>query len=504
MSALMRRVVCVWGVIAVVCALYWPTTLSYSLAWTDFDNKGLTHGYVIAAMSVALVYLRREELGRVAPPSAPHVYVALALASLVWLVGLRAGIQTAHQLLLPLIIWLAIDAFCGRQIARTCLFAVAYLYFALPFWGFANGAMQTLTILATHVILGLIGIPVRFEGNLVFIPDGVFEIAGGCSGLHFMVVSLAIAAYYGELHRDTLRHRLALLALAAACALLTNWIRVSVIIIAGHVTHMQSYLVRVSHYGFGWALFAVAMAVFFVIASRMPAPSFAARPPATAKARSRPMGLARVAATAALVVGPVLSWVAMRGDAAAVGTLQPRVQVPGWAGPFEDPSGWRPIFKGADREELAAYRRGSTAIEWYTADYAFQRQGRKLLGFENSLPGAGVTILQENVVADAARPFVDLRLRDPDGTQSLLWYVYKIGPRTLTSGLRAQLWYGVASLVGPVDSQIVALRTKCDADCSLAHEQLRGFVASICDAVSRFDNCRRDRRERSDKLSGAL
>ena len=503
MSAALRRVLCIWLVIAVVCALYWPTTLSYSLAWTDFDNKGLTHGYVIAAMCLALIYLRREELAQIAPQTRPHVYIALALASLMWLVGFRAGIQTLHQLLLPLIIWLALDAICGRQVARTCLFAVAYLYFALPFWGFANGALQSLTIVATHIILGLMGIPVHFENNLVFIPDGVFAIADGCSGLHFMVVSLAIAAYYGELHHDTLRHRLILLALAAACALLTNWIRVSVIITAGHLTHMQSYLVRVSHYGFGWAVFAVAMVVFFVVASRIPAPSLPVRTSADGASptlRARPRGLVWAAAAAALAIGPVLCWAAMRGDTAAVAALQPAAQVPGWAGPLEDPSAWKPIFKGADREELATYRRGSTVIEWYTADYAFQRQGRKLLGFENSLPGAGVTILQQDVATDALRPFVALRLRDPDGAPSLLWYVYKIGTRAITSGLGAQLWYGIASLAGPVDSQVVAFRSKCDADCTLAHEQLRRFVASICDATSRFDNCRRARAERSDKL----
>jgi EpsI family protein len=182
----------------------------------------------------------------------------------------------------------------------------------------------------------------------------------------------------------------------------------------------------------------------------------------------------------------------MRGDAAALATLQPPTQVPDWTGPLQDTGGWRPIFKGADREQLAAYHRGETAIEWYAADYAFQRQGRKLLGFENSLPGAGAAILQEGV-ADAPRPFVGLRLSDPDGSQWLLWYVYKIGSRSMTSGLRAQLWYGIASLAGPVDSQIIAFRTKCDADCTTADKRLSGFAASICDSTSRFDNCRRDR-----------
>src|ERR1700683_1946898 len=181
MSIALRRVLWVWLIVAVTCVLYWPTTLSYSSAWTDFDNKGNTHGYVIALMCLALIYLRREELPRATPERSASLYVALALASLMWLIVLRAGLQSAHELVFPVIVWLAIAAICGRPVAQTCSFAVAYFYFALPFWGFFNGALQSLTVFATHIILGLSGIPVHFSGNLVAIPDGVFAIEGGCS-----------------------------------------------------------------------------------------------------------------------------------------------------------------------------------------------------------------------------------------------------------------------------------------------------------------------------------
>ncbi len=40
--------------------------------------------------------------------------------------------------------------------------------------------------------------------------------------------------------------------------------------VAGYLTDMQHYLVRVDHYYFGWALFAVAMAVFFLLARGKP------------------------------------------------------------------------------------------------------------------------------------------------------------------------------------------------------------------------------------------
>lgn len=496
MRPALRRVLLVWLIIAVATALYWPTAVSYSVAWTDFENRGMTHGYLIAAMCLALIYLRREELTGAMARAAPASYVALALLGLGWLVAFRAGIQTAHQLLFPLILWTSIYTVCGPRIGRSCLFPVTFLYFALPFWGFINSTLQALTIVATHLVLQAIGLPVAFSGNLVQIPEGMFAIEDGCSGLHFMVVGLAIAAYYGELHRDTLRQRLILLALAGALALLTNWIRVSVIITAGHLTDMQSYLVRVSHYGFGWSVFAAAMTIFFLVASRLPprsAGTQTAPVPPRANARTFPRGPVLLLGFAALALAPALSWLAMRGDtAAAAGSAFP-VRVQGWSGPLAPSSMWHPIFIGADSQRLAAYRRGASAVEWYTAEYAFQRQGRKLLGYYNSIIGdSRSTLLDDAVVRDGARGFVNLQLRDADGAQSLLWYRYEIGSRTMTSGLRAQLWYGMTSIVRPVDSRISAFRAKCEPDCAAAREQLRLFIASICDDTSRFDNCRRD------------
>jgi exosortase A len=302
----MQRLLGLLLVVAIVTVLYWPTAVSYSIAWTDFDNLGDTHGYLIVLMSLALLYLRRDELAGPVPRTSIAACLALVGLSLAWLLAYRASIQTAHQLLFPMILWTAIYALFGPQVGRTCLFPVGFLYFALPVWGVLNDLMQALTIVATRLILRLIGLPVSFHGNLVRIPEGTFAIEGGCSGLHFLVVGAAIAAYYGELHRDSARNRARLIVLAVALALLTNWIRVSVIITAGHLSDMQSYLVQVSHYGFGWSLFAVAMAIFFFLASRIPVCSNGPSLKATSvrsNVRSGPAALAIIPALIALASG---------------------------------------------------------------------------------------------------------------------------------------------------------------------------------------------------------
>ena len=93
---------------------------------------------------------------------------------------------------------------------------VLYAYFTIPVWDLLNPLLQWLSAFAVRGVLSLIGLPVYFDGLHFQIPAGVFEIAGGCSGLHFFIVGAAIAVFYGELHRDRLATRVKLVALAIA------------------------------------------------------------------------------------------------------------------------------------------------------------------------------------------------------------------------------------------------------------------------------------------------
>src|SRR2546430_4831726 len=111
-------------------------------------------------------------------------------------------------------------------------------------------------------LLWLTGPSASISGDIIRIPNGSFLIEEGCSGLHFMIVGLAVAALHGELRRDPWRIRAAQLALMGLLALLANWVRVYIIIEAGYLTNMQSYLVRVSHYWFGWGVFPGALIGF--------------------------------------------------------------------------------------------------------------------------------------------------------------------------------------------------------------------------------------------------
>ena len=113
------------------------------------------------------------------------------------------------------------------------------------------------------------GVATQVDGHSVTIPEGTFSIVEGCSGKRYMVIGLAFATMAGVTHDVRGRGRIILLATATLAALVTNWLRVVVVIYVGHVSNMQNYLVAREHLSFGYALFIPLMAVIFLVARRL-------------------------------------------------------------------------------------------------------------------------------------------------------------------------------------------------------------------------------------------
>ena len=233
-----------------------------------------------SAVTVWLIWRDRVEPGLDPVGTAAGGWVLVAIGSLGWLVGLNAGLLAVTTMALPALVLVTIWAAGGWQLARRVAFAVLFLYFALPVWELISAPLQSLTAFVCLWLTRLVGIPVTMDAHVIYIPEGWFEIAGGCNGLHFLIVALAIAAVHGEVHRDDVRSRLWLLGIAAGLALVTNWLRVFIIIVAGHVTDMQHFLVRVDHYYFGWFLFTFALLFYFYLSSYVPRGGGATQPPA--------------------------------------------------------------------------------------------------------------------------------------------------------------------------------------------------------------------------------
>lgn len=454
------------GLALVAVGAAWPSVVGLAELWSHPERRTYEHGYLIAAIVLWLVYRERRLVAAAAGPVSTAMIAVCCGLGLAWAIAYNAGLQAAHLVLWPMLLWSGAGAALGWRSAVVLLRPMAFIAFALPLWDALIPVLQSVTVFANQSLAMLLGMPVIIDGTVIHIPEGSFEIAGGCSGLNYLVVGLAVAALLGEVNRDSMRRRLYLLVVSGLLALLSNWFRVFVIIYAGHASNMTHYLVRVDHYKWGWAVYTVVLVGFFVYARRLPPSTPEGSLPATPDRgehwRLRLMPIA--VAAAAMAFGPLWSgWFRQPPAASDINMAHAAFPVPPadrWQ-PTAVSGSWLPTFPGADSETMIEYARDDRRVTVYVASYLRQSQGRELVGHSSRIEGAGAgrSLRQQHriVVDGSSLDFIEAHRQDSFGRRAVLWWAYRVGERRFTSAWQAQFWYGLASLWSSPHSSILIL-----------------------------------------------
>ena len=467
-----------------VGAVYWPSAAALNAIWTNSKKETYTHGYLVLLLSVWLIFRNRKRLVAVPATPASGALLALGVLSALWVWAWRAAIQEVHLVLLPLLLITAIAAAFGWRSARAAAFPVGYLYFAMPIWGNINGIVRAASASATGALVWITGLPAYLDGDYIHLPGGTIEIANSCSGLHALIVGLALAALYGEVNDDSPRRRIEWLVVMGGLSVIVNWVRIFIVISAAYATDMRSSLVK-SHYWLGWWLFAGAFGIFLWWAERRnhakPSPSAVHRPGSAQPTDPirRASALQIVLALAVLAAPPASSYAmdwADSGSRAPVSVQWPNAPA-GWRGPFAARSiRWAPRYTHSSGQSLRLYvSPHGRRLEAFSVVYRTQTQQGKLLGYHNTLLGDDrrLRIESTDIVESPDGPWRESRVIDPTGARSVLWSRYDIGHRSFVNPRLSQLWYGLAALIHPPLSSLVALRTPCVPDCVTAEQRLR-------------------------------
>ncbi len=464
------------GLLFLAMIVFWSSLTALAEIWSHPDRRTYQHGYLISAIALWLLFRDWQRIGAAVAWPVPLLLVAAALGSALWAVAWNAGLQAGHVLLWPAVTWLAVTGATGWRVGRLLLFPMGFLYFAMPAWEVLMPVLQSGTVVANHLMALLVGVPVLIEGHLIHIPAGSFLIAGGCSGLNYFLVGLAVGALQGEVNGDSGRRRALLIALAGGMAILSNWIRVFLIILAGHLTDMQHYLVQVDHYNFGWVLYAFMLVGYFLIVRRLPE-SPQSEQVTISGAGHRVSRLALGAASVILISAAVLTANAASDSSLPIGEAP---AVDGWQSEFAI-GDWRPVFPGADQEWVRSYSSGRDVVTAYSAVFLRQGQSRELVSHGSSIAGAGTSRLKMGRLpfdgGHTGIPMTEGELVGADGQgRAVLRWTYQIGQRQMAKGLQAQLWYGISAMYSKPISAIVVIRAECLPDCAAARQTLDDFA----------------------------
>lgn len=232
------------------------TLWSYS-----FDDGTYSHAYLIPFIVAYLFYVINSngELKYRKNISIP-ASVLLVISTYILFVTSTAQISLLYWLAILLLLCSTLIFVFSTNIRVAS--AAAYFIFLLPVWGILTIPLQSISVLAVNTMMSFTTIPVFVEEEFVQIPSGVFEIADGCSGLRYLLTSLAISTLFSFLYFRTIKNTVTFISVAILGALLTNWLRISALIIIGHQTEMTSDLMT-DHNMFGWYLYIPFMLLLF-------------------------------------------------------------------------------------------------------------------------------------------------------------------------------------------------------------------------------------------------
>jgi len=440
------------------------------------------HSWLVLGMTAWLLRRawREHPVERVAPSAMG--LLALIPAVLLYALSEVLDISLGMYVVLPLILFGLLTMLAGVRFARIAIVPFGMLYFTIPIWDLTIPVLQKITTAVVAALVAFTG-PVAYTvGNLITIPAGSFEIAEGCSGMRYFMVSLAITAFIGLAWYQRWRTRLLLLVVAGLGAMVSNWIRIYTLILIGDATDMQHYVIAKSHDGYGW---------FVYVAFLLPVLWFARyldqreprTPPAVVAAPTvalaSPAGFLFAGLIAALVL---LTPVFIRGgDAATHAPGDVRVLAHGGAGwiPVEPSDTWRPDFQSpffATHEALESAQ--GQRVEVFVARYLRQKPGSKLVTTKNRISpewqASGSRTHAVTVDGETRQVLETTIVRGSE--RRLVWQWYMVGGQPTHERVRAKLLEVVALLRGRRDGAALALSAPCGADCEAAAQGMAAVL----------------------------
>jgi exosortase D (VPLPA-CTERM-specific) len=508
----------VWFAVLVTAALpiWWLGLQALFQAWSTPEYS---HGPIIPAVSLFL-FLRELRVNPPAPADTPaNRWPGLALILFALGIGIFGNVvQIPDIITYGLILWVGgIMLVClGWAQGRRHWAPVLHLVFMLPlpqfvYWQlslFLQGISSELGVW----FLGLTGVPVYLDGNIIDLGVWQLQVAEACSGLRYLFPILSFSYLFAILYRGPVWHKAVLLLAAAPLAVLMNSVRIAgigVMVDRYGIAHAEGFL----HAFEGWVIFLACISILFGMAvglqrlTRHPKPlaevidvdtsgfaaSFARLPGVAASVGLIAASIASVIVAAAFILTPMPQPLQPDRDPFA---LFPR-GFGEWLGQTQALEPEVAAVLGADDYINASYEAPAEAgiVNLFVAYYDRQAAGSGIHSPAVCLPVGGweVAAITAHAVDMSATPYgvfnVNRTIIQKGNSRQLVYYWFEQRGRRMTNDYAAKatvIWDALTR--GRSDGALVRFVTpidpgETDAD---AEERLQRFMALALKRLPRF------------------
>lgn len=282
------------------------------LASTWLNSATFAHGILIPPVSLWLIWRQRAAWLPIAVRPAPLMLIPLASAGLGWLLAALGSVPVVQQFCLVGMLIALTTLLQGLERSRAQAFPLLYLLLAVPCGEFLIPPLIEITTTMTVAAVRLVGVPVLRENNFLSLPSGNWSVMDACSGLRYLIATIAIASLYAYLNFYSWQRRLLFMLAALLLPILANGMRAFGIVLLGHYSNMR-WATGIDHLLYGWLFFGLLLAMLLRGGARWrevspPQPAMREQPASipSAAGRAIPLGL-MIAALATISLWPLLA-----------------------------------------------------------------------------------------------------------------------------------------------------------------------------------------------------
>lgn len=431
----------------------------YSMLEIWWRSDTFAHGFLIFPISLYLIYQKRSLFHEVEKQTSLVFLLLLFLSVFLWVIAKAVDVIVVQQLMVVIMLPLITGSLYGFKLVKQYLFPFCYLLFSVPIGEFLVPKLQQITASITVLGLELSNIPVFHEGMFISVPSGDFEVAVACSGIRYLIASLALGTLYAYLMYSSYKKRILFILASIAVPIIANGIRAYGIVLIAHLSDMK-YATGVDHLIYGWLFFGFVIFILFYIGSFWEDKQSLEGCRYSEARRTFPLYAANRKPTAFLVgivvvlsLGPLYSvWMQHYQQAAITSSLA--LSTPGVSSNWSDANvidgQWKPIFINADKEVRLNFesKHDKRKVYFYKNEYLFETQGKELINTMNTFYDIKKWIVvSQKTQGINSSAVIEYNLRSNQG-KLVVWGWYEVLGFKLTNSIVIKIVQALGKISG--------------------------------------------------------
>ncbi|MES2675350.1 MAG: exosortase/archaeosortase family protein [Pseudomonadota bacterium] len=441
--------------VVLVSCLFSPSIAPLFVRWLKL-NQDLSHGLPTLVIFVFLIW-RVRPISQTRNSDSIYWFLtaALALFSFIWYLFQSINIQLISALLLIAVLTIYLAACFSVKTAIDLFPFLGLLLFVVPILSSLTDQLVLLSSFVVGALVDAVKLTAVIEGNNILIPSGRITIAEGCSGLRYLSITLLLAYIICLMNGYSRRQGILTILCAIGLGLLTNWIRIFLLVLIGYHSDMQSKLMH-DHEMFGWILFMLII---------MPAIYWAPIVRKNIEFSVRVSKCKPLVPTLALLLGPLLFWGTLQAELSSN-----KINLHGLTlnDIGEKSAAWIPVsFPEQTENSRRIFSVDGVLIRMDLAKYTPLSPSEKLVPYLQSVYPTEDWVRTDQTHLIEIHDFELMLLKNINSSQKiLLLYQFNVGYSATDSYRLAKLLQLKAKLLGENFFGLVVVQARCAVDCS--------------------------------------